>query len=118
MPRSSARKLAWRRLDQKVRLKSGFGTSEPIYADATPHGTIIDHTAPHEREVSPIALEVWLPQTRAWQVISSFPSYDAALPSAKKTAEDEKKRWQNSDQWKTYRLRHRRTGDIIPCDIL
>lgn len=118
MPRSSVQKLAWRKLERKVRVQSPY-FSETVYADATPHGTIIDHTSTHERQQSPISLEVWQPETRTWQVISRFHDYDRALPNAKSTIEKEKSfRAIDALKWKTFRLRHGETGDIIPCDIL
>lgn len=85
---------------------------EVCYADRTEVGSIIDTLSGDSRKYLPIALEKWIPQARAWEVVENFHNWDVALPRGKKAKGDDFYRGS------TLRLRDRTTNDIILCDVL
>lgn len=103
-----------RKLERKTKLTY---QGEVYYADVTREGAIIDRCTYMDKRQYPIALECWLPGPRAWEVSDVFKDYEQALPRAQEL----RQQMNMHPNWmpqEVYRLRDRRTGDIIPIDIL
>jgi len=82
------------------------------YCERTEDGTIIDNDVASLRHINPITLERWLLVIKAWEVVERFARWDTALPRGKAAKKNDFYRGV------TLRLRDRKTGDVVLCDIL